>query len=218
MPAPVPEGRGRLIALEGIDGCGKSTQARALADALGARLTHEPGATPLGARLRELVLHPDEALGQGVTLTPEAEALLMAADRAEHVASVLEPALETGEWVVTDRYSGSTLAYQGWGRGLDPVWLEALVSWAAQGLVADLSVLVDVTPEVAATRLGPRGDRLERLGPGFAARVREGFLAQAEADPARWAVVDGTAKVPALAAHILAVVRERLGEPPVSSR
>jgi dTMP kinase len=110
------------------------------------------------------------------------------------------------------------LAYQGWGRGLLPEQLAWLASWAAGGLVADLSVLIDVPPEVAATRLGPKADRLERLGPGFAARVREGFLAQAEADPARWAVVDGTAKIPELKAHILTMVRARLGEPPVSSR
>jgi dTMP kinase len=205
-----------LIALEGIDGCGKSTQARALAEALGALLTHEPGATPLGARLRELLLAPGAAGAPG--MTPRAEALLMAADRAEHVELVVEPALAAGEWVVTDRYSGSTLAYQGWGRGLLPEQLAWMASWAAGGLVADLSVLIDVPPEVAATRLGPEADRLERLGPGFAARVREGFLAQAETDPGRWAVVDGTAKIPALKARILAIVRERLGEPPVSSR
>jgi dTMP kinase len=205
-----------LIALEGIDGSGKSTQARALADALGARLTHEPGATPLGARLREILLAPGAADARGIT--PRAEALLMAADRAEHVALVLEPALAAGEWVVTDRYSGSTVAYQGWGRGLPPEELASLVSWAAGGLAADLSLLIDVTPEVAAERLGGKADRLERLGPGFAARVREGFLAQAGADPARWAVVDGTMAIQAVAVHILSVVRERLGEPPVSSR
>jgi dTMP kinase len=187
-----------LVALEGIDGCGKSTQARALA---------------VGLRLRELLLAPE---GEGPT--PRAEALLMAADRAEHVALVVEPALAGGEWVVTDRYSGSTLAYQGWGRGLDREGLRALVAWATGGLWPDLSVLIDVPPEVAATRLGPRADRLERLGPGFAARVREGFLAQAEADPVRWAVVDGTAEIPALSARILEIVRERLGEPPASSR
>jgi dTMP kinase len=167
----------------------------------------------LGARLRQILLTPD-APG----ITPRAEALLMAADRAEHVALVLEPALAAGEWVVTDRYSGSTLAYQGWGRGLDTGALASLVSWAAGGLAADLSVLVDLAPEVAAARLGAQADRLERLGLGFAARVREGFLAQAEADPARWVVVDGDVEVRALGAHILSVVRERLGEPPARSR
>jgi dTMP kinase len=100
MPA-----RGRLIALEGIDGCGKSTQASALADVLGARLTFEPGATPVGARLRELLLAPGAA-----PPTSRAEALLMAADRAEHVDRVVAPALAAGQWVVSDRYAGSTIA------------------------------------------------------------------------------------------------------------
>jgi dTMP kinase len=208
MPA-----RGRLIALEGIDGSGKSTQARALADALGARLTFEPGATPVGARLRQLLLAPD-APAPG----PRAEALLMAADRAEHVARVLEPALAAGQWVVSDRYAASTIAYQGYGQGLEPAAVDELVRWATGGLEADLSVLVDVSVEVAAGRLAAAGrggsDRLERLGPAFAGRVREGFVAQAVADPARWIVVDGEAEVGALTAHIVASVRDRLGDVP----
>jgi dTMP kinase len=207
--------RGRLIALEGIDGCGKSTQARALADALGATLTREPGATAVGARLRELLLAPELPAP-----TPRAEALLMAADRAEHVARVLVPALAAGEWVVTDRFSGSTLAYQGHGRGLDPVALDELVRWATDGLAADLSVLVDVPVEVAAARLrgGAGGtarlDRMERLGPDFASRVRAGFLALAAADPGHWLVVDGEAAVGDLAARIVASVRARFDDAP----
>ena len=209
--------RGRLIALEGIDGCGKSTQARALAEALGARLTFEPGATPVGARLRQLLLAPDAP-----PPSPRTEALLMAADRAEHVTLVLEPALAAGDWVVSDRYAGSTIAYQGYGQGLDPAALGDLVRWATRGLAADLSILVDVGVDVAAARLaaGGRGgsDRMERLGPDFAARVRQGFLAQAAADPAHWVVVDGTAAVAAVTAHIVASVRERLGDAPAAAR
>ena len=163
MPA-----RGRLIALEGIDGCGKSTQAAAVAEALGARLTFEPGATPVGAALRELLLAPDAP-----PPSARAEALLMAADRAEHVARVLAPAMAGGEWVVSDRYAGSTIAYQGYGQGLDPAGLAELIRWATGGLAADLSILVDVSVDVAADRLaaGGRGkaDRLERLGADFAA-------------------------------------------------
>ena len=132
MPA-----RGRLIALEGIDGCGKSTQAAALAEALGARLTFEPGATPVGSRLRELLLNTDD-----VPPSPRAEALLMAADRAEHVARVLTPALTAGEWVVTDRYAGSTIAYQGYGRGLDPGEVARLSEWASAGVEPDRVVLL----------------------------------------------------------------------------
>jgi dTMP kinase len=212
MPA-----RGRLIALEGIDGCGKSTQAGALAEALGARLTFEPGATTVGARLRELLLAPESA-----PPSPRAEALLMAADRAEHVARVLAPALNAGEWVVTDRYAGSTIAYQGYGQGLDPTELEEVVRFATGGLAADLSVLVDVTVDVAAGRLAAKGrgqaDRLERLGTDFARRVRDGFVAQAAGDPERWIVVDGTLEVAALTAHILASVRERFGDAPAGRR
>jgi len=211
----MPAARGRLIALEGIDGCGKSTQAKAVAAALGALLTHEPGATPLGALLRQVLLTPDTP-----PPTPRAEALLMAADRAEHVAEVIEPALAPGGWVVTDRYSGSTIAYQGYGRGLDVAGLAELVAWATAGVAADLSVLVDVPVEVAAARLaqgarrGRGADRMERLGPEFAARVREGFLAQAAADEGRWLVVDGTGEAAAITAHIVEAVRARLGPEP----
>ena len=209
MPA-----RGRLIAFEGIDGCGKSTQAKAVAAALGALLTHEPGATPLGARLRRLLLDPD---AESPPPTPRAETLLMAADRAEHVARVIEPALASGAWVVTDRYSGSTIAYQGYGRGLGGEGLAEVVAWATAGVEADLSVFVDVPVEVAAARR--RGaDRMERLGPEFAARVRGGFVAQAAADPARWLVVDGTREVDAITAHIVEAVRARLGPEPERGR
>jgi dTMP kinase len=201
--------RGRLLALEGIDGSGKSTQAAALGIALGARLTHEPGATGLGVRLRELLLSPDAP-----AVSRRAEALLMAADRAEHVDLVIEPALASGQWVVSDRFSGSTLAYQGYGRGLRVEGLRALVEWAADGLSPDLSILVDVPVPVAQARLAETApDRLERLGPEFAQRVRDGFLALAAADPERWAVVDGTAGPAELTAHILDLVRERVGLP-----
>ena len=206
--------RGRLLALEGIDGCGKSTQAVALATALGARLTHEPGATVLGATLRQVLLAPEAP-----PVSLRAEALLMAADRAEHVALVLQPALSAGEWVVSDRFSGSTLAYQGYGRGLPPAELAELVTWATAGLAADLSILVDVTVKVAAGRLSSIApDRLERLGPEFADRVRQGFLAQAGADPAHWVVVDGTMDAGELTAHIVDVVHQRFGPAPAGER
>jgi dTMP kinase len=209
MPA-----RGRLIALEGIDGCGKSTQAKAVASALGALVTHEPGATPLGAQLRRLLLDPDS---DSAPVTPRAETLLMAADRAQHVAEVIEPALASGVWVVTDRYSASTIAYQGYGRELGGDGLAEVVAWATAGVEADLSVFVDVPVEVAAAR-GRGADRLERLGPAFAARVRDGFAAQTEAEPGRWLVVDGTRDVDAITAHIVDGVRARLGPEPEHGR
>jgi dTMP kinase len=154
--------------------------------------------------------------------SPRAEALLMVADRAEHVARVVEPALAAGAWVVSDRYTASTIAYQGYGQGLDPAALADLVRWATDGLAADLSVLVDVNVDVAGARLAAAGrggaDRLERLGPAFAARVREGFLAQAAQDPDHWLVVDGTADAAALTARIVGLVRQRLGHAPAERR
>ena len=138
----------------------------------------------------------------------------MAADRAEHVAAVVAPALAAGEWVVSDRFSGSTLAYQGYGRGLDTAELARLVDWATAGLAPDLSILVDVPVDVAQRRLARSApDRLERLGPAFAQLVRQGFVALAAADPAHWVVVDGTSDRTALSARILALVHERVGEP-----
>jgi dTMP kinase len=209
VPAP-----GRLLALEGIDGCGKSTQARAVAEVFGARLTHEPGATALGAALRQLLLAPEAA-----PITLRAEALLMAADRAEHIELIVAPTLAAGEWVVSDRFSGSTLAYQGYGRGLGVEELAGLVAWAAAGLVPDLSILVDVPVDVAQARLARSApDRLERLGPAFAQRVRDGFLALAAAEPERWVVLDGRAEVDELTARIVEMVRQRFGNPPGSGR
>ncbi len=206
-------GRGRLIALEGVDGCGKSTQAVLLAGALGALSTAEPGATALGATLRTLALDP--ALPP---VSERAEALLMAADRAQHVAEVVAPALDEGRWVVTERFSGSTLAYQGYGRGLDLDDLRRLVSWASGGIAPDLTILLDIPPLLARRRLDlARADRLERLDAGFHERVRNGYRALAEADPDTWVVVDGTGPVELVAEQLLAAVVERLGPVPTSA-
>jgi dTMP kinase len=207
-------GRGRLIALEGVDGCGKSTQAVLLADAIGALSTAEPGATRLGATLRALALDPELP-----PVSERAEALLMAADRAQHVAEVVGPALERGRWVVTERFSGSTLAYQGYGRGLDLDALRALVTWAAGGIDADLTILLDVPASVARGRLDlERADRLERLDAGFHDRVRAGYRALAEADPETWVVVDADGTVDDVARRLLAAVVERLGPLPAPTR
>lgn len=206
--------RGRLIAFEGIDGCGKSTQARTLATVVGAAavLTHEPGATALGARVRALVLDAELP-----ALSLRTEALLLAADRAEHVAEIVGPLLEEGRWVVTDRFSGSTLAYQGYGRGLDVGELARLVTWAAGGIEADLNVLVDVPLAVARARARRRdgqGDRLEQLDEEFHERVRHGYLSLAAADQARWAVIDGVGEVAEVADRVHEAVMTRLGPLP----
>lgn len=199
--------RGRLIALEGIDGCGKSTQARLLADRLGAMLTFEPGATSLGRHLRGLLL--DSGLPP---LSERAEALLMAADRAQHVSEEVGPALEVGNWVVTDRFSGSTLAYQGYGRGLEVAGLKQLVDWAAGGLGPDLNVLIEVPVAVAAARFTrDGGDRFETLGTDFHQRVADGFHRLAADHPETWTVVDGSGAIDDVAESVWSAVRDRLG-------
>lgn len=193
--------QGRFIAFEGGEGSGKTTQARLLAEALGAVLTREPGGTVLGRGIRQLVL----GLGDDPP-TARAEALLMVADRAQHVAEFVRPALEQGMDVVTDRFSGSTLAYQGYGRGLDLGDLRWLSSWAAEGLEPDVVVLLELAPELAAARTGAPTDRMEAQGAAFHARVSAGYRSLAEADPERWQVVDGSGAVEEVAARVRAAV------------
>lgn len=188
--------RGRLIALEGGEGCGKSTQAALLANRLGAVLTREPGGTAVGERVRDLLLDP--AL---VNLDPRAEALFMAAARAQHVAEVIAPALAAGRDVVTDRYAHSSLAYQGFGRGLDVAAVRALSDFATDGLWPDVVVLLDVPEDVAAGRLGAL-DRFEAAGADFHQRVVEGFRALAAEDPDRWVVVPGVGSVDEVAERV----------------
>lgn len=196
---------GTLIAFEGGEASGKSTQAARLATRLGAVLTREPGGTPLGERVRSLLLDPD-----GVPIAPRTEALLMAAARAEHVAEVIAPALAAGRTVVTDRYTGSSLAYQGHAHGLPVAEVASLSAFAVDGVVADLVVLLTVADEVASSRLTGRADRLEGLGTAFHQRVAEGFLALAADDPARWLVVDGDGTPDEVEARIWHAVSPRL--------
>ncbi len=194
----------RFIALEGGDGSGKSTQARMLAEHLGARLTREPGGTALGEKVRALVLD----VGTGA-VDERAEALLLAAARAQHVAQVIRPALARGEVVVCDRYVASSIAYQGYGRGLVPDEVRWLNDWATGGLVPDLVVYLEVPAEVAAARLGAERDRFEEVGDGFHHRVADGYRALAAAQPLTWAVVDGTGAVDEVAARVRTTVETR---------
>jgi dTMP kinase len=205
--------KGLLIALEGGEGSGKTTQAGLLAAALGAVATREPGGTAVGERIRDLVL--DRSLGD---LGPHAELLLMAAARAEHVRQVIAPALASGRTVVTDRFSGSSLAYQGYGRGLAPEVVEAVSSAATGGVEPDLNVLIDVPDSVAAERRCGSPDRIEAAAADFHARVTEGFRRLAAARPDRWAVVDGGGTIDEVAARVLATVAERLGVPAPAGR
>ena len=199
---------GYFVALEGGDGAGKSTQAELLrtwlVDELGhdVVMTREPGATDQGSRIRELVLHGDH-------LDARAEALLYAADRAHHVATVVRPALERGAVVVTDRYVDSSVAYQGAGRDLDGDEVAQLSRWATHGLTPDLTIVFDVSPEVGQQRRGGRGaddDRLESEPEDFHARVRERFLELARRHPRRYMVLDASGEVHGLQEQ----VRQRL--------
>lgn len=200
--------RGKFIAFEGGEACGKSTQSQRLATEIDAVLTREPGGTAVGAQLRAVLLDP-----QTVNLSDRAEALLMAADRAQHVAEVVEPALASGRHVVTDRFAGSSIAYQGHGRGLPVDEIRDLSLWATGGVWPDLIVLLDVPEAEADRRLGSSRDRMESEPASFHAAVMEGFRAQAAAEPDRWVVIDGTPSIELVSAAVFAVVAERLQLP-----
>ncbi|MCX5501356.1 dTMP kinase [Streptomyces sp. NBC_00053] len=207
-PAVAPAATGFFIALEGGDGAGKSTQVEALADWIRAKghevvVTREPGATPVGKRLRSILLDVSSA-----GLSNRAEALLYAADRAEHVDSVVRPALERGAIVISDRYIDSSVAYQGAGRDLSPTEIARISRWATSGLVPHLTVLLDVDPETARERFTEAPDRLESEPPEFHARVRSGFLTLAAADSTRYLVVDAGQDPES----ITTVVRHRLDQ------
>jgi len=209
-PAPPP---GLFIAFEGGEGTGKTTQARLIAIWLREQgfevvTTHEPGATKVGMRLRALLLDTAHA-----GMSPHAEALMYAADRAEHVASVVEPALERGAVVITDRYIDSSLAYQGTGRGLRGADIARLNSWATGGRTPDLTILLDMPPEAGLGRRARSADRLEAEPPEFHRRVRAGFLALARAESSRYLVVDATRSVEEISREIKDRIREILPDP-----
>jgi dTMP kinase len=189
--------RGRFITFEGIDGAGKSTQIDAVAAALRSRglpivLTREPGGTALGEALRDLILNQP--------MTAETETLLLFAARAEHLARVIRPALAAGQWVLCDRFTDATYAYQAGGRGVAQERIAALERWVHDDLQPDLTLLFDVPPDVAARRLAHTraADRFEAEEIGFFQAVRREYLARAEQEPARFFVVDGTRPAEAL--------------------
>ncbi|MFC4495310.1 dTMP kinase [Streptomyces ovatisporus] len=207
-PKEAPAGSGFFIALEGGDGAGKSTQVDVLAEWIRAKghevvVTKEPGATPVGKRLRSILLDVSES-----GLSHRSEALLYAADRAEHVDTVVRPALERGAIVISDRYIDSSVAYQGAGRDLSPTEIARISRWATGGLVPHLTVLLDVSPETARERFTEAPDRLESESAEFHDKVRSGFLTMAAADPARYLVVDASQTPDA----ITTVVRHRLDQ------
>jgi dTMP kinase len=199
---------GFFIALEGGEGAGKSTQAKRLQEWLESEghevlLTFEPGDTALGQKLRALLLD----VGTG-SIAPRTEAMLYAADRAEHVATVIQPMLDRGGFVITDRYMDSSIAYQGAGRDLNGDEVARLSRWATGGLYPDLTVVIDVEPKVALDRFQTAFDRLESEPLDFHNRGRQSFLALAALEPARYLVVDGT-QTPD---EIFAAIRARIAE------
>lgn len=196
--------RGRFIVFEGGEGSGKSTQAKLLADQLGALLTREPGGTAVGERVRQLLL--EDRSGR---IERQTELLLMLAARAQHVAELIEPALASGRDVVCDRFSPSTLAYQGYGRGIDLQTIRSADRLATSGLEPDLVLLLDVPPELGAARRSGERDRIEGEDDEFFARVRAGYLAQAASDPSRWSVVDGDGTIETVRARVRSAVETR---------
>lgn len=200
---------GVFVCFEGGEGSGKTTQARLLAEWLGGEgytvlLTFEPGDTPVGKELRRIVLSPETG-----TLSHRTEALLYAADKAEHVDTVVQPALDRGEVVVTDRYVDSTLAYQGAGRALDVAELEAVARWATHDLRPHLTVVLDLDPAHGMQRFEGR-DRIEGEPEDFFQRVRAAFLALAEADPEHYLVLDAAADKKGIADQVRERVRPLL--------
>lgn len=201
--------RGRFITFEGIDGAGKSTQIAATLDWVRARgleavQTREPGGTALGEKLRELLLHDSMHL--------ETEALLMFAARREHLAQVIEPALARGAWVICDRFSDATFAYQAGGRGLAAEKFRALESWVHPGLQPDLTFLFDLAPAVAAQRLArgrEHADRFEREQRDFFERVRQAYLLRAEQSNGRIAIIDSSQDPQTVCAEVLAQLEAR---------
>ena len=222
---------GRLIVFEGIDGSGKSTQVRRLGERLDVNVdqsgqlfllfehgqyggsterpsieaTFQFGATQVGRAIRSILLDPNND-----HLDDRTEALLIIADKAQHVREIVRPALDDGRTVVSDRYCASTLAYQGYGRGLDLGLLDEMMRFATQGLDPELTVLLDISVAVALERLGDQRDRIERAGTEFYQRVRDGYLELAAQHPDSWVVIDADGSVDEVASRVESVVDDSL--------
>ena len=196
---------GSLIVFEGIDGSGKSTQVRRLAQRLDFDVTFQFGATDVGSAIRSILL--DSSID---CLDDRTEALLIIADKAQHVSEIVRPALASGRTVISDRYCASTLAYQGYGRGLDLQLLDAMMHFATQGLEPDLTVLLDIDVAMALERLGDQRDRIERAGMEFYQRVRDGYLKLAAQHHDSWVAVDANGTVDEVDSRVESVVSDWL--------
>ncbi len=219
--------RGLLITCEGPEGSGKSTHSKRLVERLCARgvavlHTREPGGTPTGEAIRQLLQHD----GAGESPVSAAEVLLFCASRAQLIARVIAPALARGTWVVCDRFTDSTLAYQGYGRGFDLATLRTLNTFATDGLIPDLTLLFDVDTTTGFTRVHARTDgsgvsptdRFERESSGFHEHIRRGFLELAAREPDRFRVFDTTQPMDTVSLQVWAAVQSLLAEPPVAGK
>lgn len=198
--------RGKFITLEGMDGAGKSSHIAAILETLQEKgvevvATREPGGTSLGERLRELLLHE--------AMDAETETLLMFAARREHIAQVIAPALARGAWVVSDRFTDASFAYQCGGRGVDQTKMEQLEHWVQQGLQPDLTLLFDVPVEISVARLAAARtpDKFERESAEFFHKIREGYLSRAKAHPTRFRIIDGNRPLETVRAEVIALLQ-----------
>ncbi len=200
--------RGRFVTVEGIEGAGKSTQMDAIRQYLEERgirvvMTREPGGTPLSEAVRTLLLDPDNR-----GMSPDTELLLVFAARAEHLHKVIRPALESGDWVLSDRFTDATFAYQGGGRGIEAARIATLEEWVQGRLRPDLTLLLDVPVEAGMSRIAGRGqrDRFEREDREFFQRIRNSYLQRAAAEPQRFRRIDASAPVQQVSREALAAV------------
>lgn len=198
--------RGKFITLEGMDGAGKSSHIAAILEILQEKgvevvATREPGGTSLGERLRELLLHE--------AMDAETETLLMFAARREHIAQVIAPALARGAWVVSDRFTDASFAYQCGGRGVDQTKMEQLEHWVQQGLQPDLTLLFDVPVEISVARLAAARtpDKFERESAEFFHKIREGYLSRAKTHPTRFRIIDGNRPLETVRAEVIAILQ-----------
>ena len=200
---------GKFITVEGIDGCGKTTQAEFIIDrlvdaGLSAKLVREPGGDPISESIRKLLLHAEESMSD------RAEALLMIASRAQLTDKMILPQLINGAWVVADRYADSTLAYQGGGRGLSVQSLDSINEFGTYTLKPDLTFFIDISVDVANTRMRVERDRIEKEGDGFQQRVREQYLNLHEKEPERVILINGEQSIELVRAEIWSHIKEKL--------
>ena len=204
--------RGRFITVEGIEGAGKSTQMDVLREFLDGKgisvvMTREPGGTPLGEAVRSLLLDPKNS-----GMSSDAELLLVFAARAEHLGQVIAPALGSGHWVLSDRFTDATFAYQGGGRGISETRIAELEQWVQADLRPDLTLLLDVTVETGMARIAERGqpDRFEREAGAFFQRIRDNYLQRAAAEPRRFRRIDASVSVEQVSRQVVETVGELL--------